>query len=110
VRAHLSGAKDPIRTTEWVFCSIPSGFSPCVFLFLESAGVQTDAIYTEGQGYDLSFDTLWGTAGRVTKDGYIVFFAIPFKSLRFSHGPEQTWGSHCIAPSCARASTTTGRT
>jgi hypothetical protein len=54
--------------------------------------VQTDAIYTEGQGYDFSFDTLWDNAGRVTSDGSVVFFSIPFKSLRFSSAPEQTWG------------------
>jgi len=62
------------------------------YFFSNPLGVQTDAIYTEGQGYDFSFDTLWGNSGRVTKDGYVVFFAIPFKSLRFSHGPRQTWG------------------
>jgi hypothetical protein len=55
-------------------------------------GVQTDAIYTEGQGYDFSFDTLWDNAGRITGDGYIVFFSVPFKSLRFSNDPQQTWG------------------
>jgi len=66
--------------------------SPRLLFFLESPGVQTDAIYTEGQGYDYSFDTLWANAGRVLNDGYIVFFSIPFKSLRFSHAPEQTWG------------------
>jgi hypothetical protein len=55
-------------------------------------GIQADAIYTEGQGYDYSFDTLWYSTGRVTATGYIVFFAIPFKSLRFSPAPEQTWG------------------
>jgi uncharacterized protein DUF5916 len=60
--------------------------------FSNPLGVQTDAIYTEGQGYDYSFDTLWYTAGRVTKDGYLVFFSIPFKSLRFSHDAKQTWG------------------
>src|SRR5260370_1316235 len=44
------------------------------------------------EGEVVSFDTLWDNAGRVTPDGYIVFFSIPFKSLRFSHAPEQTWG------------------
>jgi hypothetical protein len=63
------------------------------YLFLSTPlGVQTDAIYTEGQGYDYSFDTLWDSTGRVLNDGYVVFFSIPFKSLRFSHEPEQTWG------------------
>jgi len=55
-------------------------------------GIQADAIYTEGQGYDYSFDTLWYSSGRITSTGYIVFFVIPFKSLRFSHAPQQTWG------------------
>jgi len=67
-------------------------FHRAYYFFSNPLGVQTDAIYTEGQGYDFSFDTLWGNAGRETKDGYIVWFAIPFKSLRFSHQPEQTWG------------------
>ncbi|HKV63250.1 MAG TPA: DUF5916 domain-containing protein [Candidatus Acidoferrum sp.] len=67
-------------------------FHRAYYFFSNPLGVQTDAIYTEGQGYDYSFDTLWDNAGRVLNDGYIVFFSIPFKSLRFSHAPEQTWG------------------
>ena len=55
-------------------------------------GIQLDAIYTEGQGYDFSFDTLWYSEGRLTPDGYIVKIAIPFKSLRFSGAPLQDWG------------------
>jgi len=67
-------------------------FHRAYYFFANPLGVQTDAIYTEGQGYDFSFDTLWDSEGRVLNDGYIVFFSIPFKSLRFSDGPEQTWG------------------
>jgi hypothetical protein len=55
-------------------------------------GIQSDAIYTEGQGYDFTFDTLWYTEGRLTNKGYVVWFQIPFKSLRFARTPEQTWG------------------
>ena len=67
-------------------------FHRAYYFFSNPLGIQADAIYTEGQGYDFSFDTLWDTGGRLTADGYIVRFAIPFKSLRFSHDPEQTWG------------------
>src|SRR3989454_10366698 len=67
-------------------------FHRAYYFFSNPLGVQTDAIYTEGQGYDYSFDTLWDSAGLVLNDGYVVLFAIPFKSLRFSNGPEQTWG------------------
>ncbi len=55
-------------------------------------GVQRDGIYTEGQGNDFSFDTLWYSEGRLTPDGFIVWMAIPFKSLRFSGEPVQDWG------------------
>jgi len=67
-------------------------FHRAYYFYSNPLGVQTDAIYTEGLGYDFSFDTLWHNSGQLTKDGYIVFFAIPFKSLRFSKAPNQTWG------------------
>ncbi|MGH9804473.1 MAG: DUF5916 domain-containing protein, partial [Candidatus Acidiferrales bacterium] len=55
-------------------------------------GIQRDAIWTEGQGFDGSFDTLWHTRGQITGEGYLAWFSIPFKSLRFPSTPQQTWG------------------
>ena len=55
-------------------------------------GIQQDAIWTEGQGWDLSFDTVWHTDGRLTNEGYVVWMAIPFRSLRFSLAQQQNWG------------------
>jgi hypothetical protein len=55
-------------------------------------GIQADSIITEGQDEDFNFDTLWYSEGRLTRDGFIVSMAIPFKSLRFSDAPVQTWG------------------
>lgn len=55
-------------------------------------GIQLDGIYTEGQGNDYTFDTLWYSEGRLTDFGYVVWMAIPFKSLRFSGEPVQSWG------------------
>ena len=61
-------------------------------------GVQWDAIYTEasyadtGGNFDSSFDTLWYSKGRVTKQGYVVWIAIPFRSLRFPSEQDQIWG------------------
>jgi uncharacterized protein DUF5916 len=93
VRAHLSKREDSDQDDGvGILLDTFRDFHRSYFFFSNPLGVQTDAIYTEGQGYDFSFDTLWGNQGRVTKDGYIVFFSIPFKSLRFSHEPEQTWG------------------
>ncbi len=60
-------------------------------------GIQQDALWTEGSGsgndnFDQSFDTVWDSAGKVTDRGYVVWIAIPFRSLRFSNSDPQTWG------------------
>ncbi len=55
-------------------------------------GIQLDGISTEGQPDDFSFDTLWYSRGRLTPEGFTVWIAIPFKSLRFSNAPVQAWG------------------
>lgn len=59
-------------------------------------GVQADGIWTEGlserEGPDFSFDTVWDSEAKRTSQGYVVWMAIPFKSLRFSPDDEQSWG------------------
>lgn len=93
VRAHLSKREDLDQDDGvGVFLDTFHDKHRAYYFFSNPMGIQQDAIYTEGQGYDYSFDTVWNTEGHLTKDGYIVWFSIPFKSLRFSHEPEQTWG------------------
>ncbi|HXM94486.1 MAG TPA: DUF5916 domain-containing protein [Candidatus Dormibacteraeota bacterium] len=93
VRAHLSKREDSDQDDSvGVLLDTFRDFHRSYLFSSNPLGVQTDAIFTEGQGYDYSFDTLWDNAGRITKDGYIVFFSIPFKSLRFSHAEKHTWG------------------
>lgn len=55
-------------------------------------GVQLDSLRTEGHDIDNSFDTQWDSEARITKDGFVAKFAIPFKSLRFKASDVQTWG------------------
>lgn len=55
-------------------------------------GIQAEALWTEGNGPDFSYDTLWHSRGERTGQGYIVWMAVPFRSLRFSSGDVQTWG------------------
>jgi len=55
-------------------------------------GIQLDGILTEGQEFDLSFDAVWSSEGRLTDDGYVVRMTIPFRSLRFPNDSVQTWG------------------
>jgi len=62
-------------------------------------GVQWDAIWTEASReevreghFDTSFDTVWDSKGKVTDRGFVVWMAIPFKSLRFPATRAQEWG------------------
>jgi hypothetical protein len=61
-------------------------------------GIQWDAIWTEasyadtGGNFDTSFETLWYSKGKLTAQGYVVWVAIPFRSLRFPAIQDQTWG------------------
>ncbi len=55
-------------------------------------GVQADAIWKEGADFDWSFDTVWQSRGQITDRGYVAWFAIPFKSLRFPDTDQQRWG------------------
>jgi hypothetical protein len=62
-------------------------------------GVQWDAMWTEASReeqtsghFDTSFDTVWDSRGKVTAGGFVVWMAIPFKSLRFPATKVQQWG------------------
>jgi hypothetical protein len=61
-------------------------------------GVQWDAIWNEASreevngNFDTSFDTVWDSKGKVTSRGFVVWMAIPFKSLRFPATTQQEWG------------------
>lgn len=64
--------------------------------FSNPLGVQADALWTEGPdpdaNFDMSFDTVWNSAGHLTDRGYVAWMEIPFRSLRFASSDPQTWG------------------
>ncbi len=55
-------------------------------------GVQFDAINSDTSGEDAAPDYYWHAAGRITPEGWTLEMRIPFSSLRYSAGREQTWG------------------
>lgn len=93
IRAHLSRRED-LFGDEIVEVQLDTfNHRRRAFSFIANPlGVQWDAIWTEGQGFDSSWDTVWHSHGRVTDSGYVVLMEIPFKSLRFSPEQQQTWG------------------
>ncbi|HZU33374.1 MAG TPA: DUF5916 domain-containing protein [Candidatus Angelobacter sp.] len=63
--------------------------------FANPLGIQMDGITSEGvDDDDFSFDAVWQSRGKITADGYVVLFSIPFKSLRFHSRSRRasTWG------------------
>ena len=93
IRAHITRRDAGIFTDDWVDVSIDTfhdhqrnfGFT------VNPYGIQMDYIHSENTDDD-SFDTLWYSEGKITSEGYVVFIAIPFKSLRFPHTASQEWG------------------
>jgi hypothetical protein len=62
-------------------------------------GVQGDGMYTEGGGHDpldMSPDFVFESRGRLTDWGYEIEVRVPFKSLRYQSGEEQTWGINVV--------------
>jgi hypothetical protein len=66
--------------------------------FVNPLGVQMDLMQNEvGGGEDEAWDAIWTSAGRVTEEGYVIEFAVPFSSLRFPRaGGVQTWGVDAV--------------
>jgi len=93
IRAHLArrediGDDDHVEVILDSFHDERRGYAFAVNPF----GVQWDATYTEAQGSDSSFDTVWQSRGKLTSRGYVVLMEIPFRSLRFSPEANQNWG------------------
>jgi hypothetical protein len=54
-----------------------------ILFSVNPVGVQADAAWTDNSGTDYSYDQVWDSEGRVTKEGWMAMIAIPFRSLRF---------------------------
>ncbi len=54
-----------------------------VLFTVNPAGVQADAAWTENNQADYSYDQVWDSEGRITRQGWMALVAIPFRSLRF---------------------------
>ncbi|MDQ7049714.1 MAG: DUF5916 domain-containing protein [Enterobacterales bacterium] len=62
--------------------------------FVNPLGAQGDLTRDDSRfNEDASWDAVWDSMGKVTKQGYVVEMAIPFREIRFPSGlEEQTWG------------------
>ncbi|MFN8058557.1 MAG: DUF5916 domain-containing protein [Vicinamibacterales bacterium] len=94
VRAHLAG-RDRIPADDDTVAFQVDTFEDQLHAYgfqVNALGVQQDGTWTEGTGWDLSFDTVWRADGRVTDEGYIVVISVPVRSLRFPPGASRSFG------------------
>lgn len=56
-----------------------------------AVGSQIDGMFSEGTGWDLSFDPVWFTNSLRSSKGYLVKIKVPLTSLRFPPGELQQW-------------------
>jgi len=63
-----------------------------LFFYMNPLGVQQDGIWDESKQPDFSYDMLWYSEAKLTPEGYVAWFEIPFRSLRFSPRSDQKWG------------------
>lgn len=60
--------------------------------FVSAAGVQADVLYTDSNGEDLTWNSIWASEVKITDFGWVVEMKIPYAALRFSSENKQTWG------------------
>ena len=85
IRSHLTRREQMIDDDDWIEVTLDTFHDQRRgFLFSSNpSGVQADALWSENNGPDFSFDTVWNSQAKLTPQGYIVLFEIPFRSLRF---------------------------
>ena len=60
---------------------------------LTASGVQSDIRRSSGAGgRDLNWDAVWHSAARITNEGWIAEFKIPFSAIRFPADSKDAWG------------------
>jgi hypothetical protein len=96
IRAHML-ARDSLGDDDYVQIMLDTfDDQRRAFVFSSNAlAIQSDGLFSEQNGADNSFDTVWDTWGKRTPSGYVVLMRIPFASLYFKKaepGQTRTWG------------------
>jgi hypothetical protein len=63
-----------------------------VFFQTNALGALRDAMSTDESQQNTDWNTIWDVRTQRSDEGWTVEFVIPFKSLRYGPGREQTWG------------------
>ena len=94
IRAHLS-RRENIFDDDYVEITLDTFHDQRRGLVFSTnpLGIQADGLWSENSGNDTSWDTVWNTWGKLTRQGYVVIQAIPFHNMRFPTGQANPiWG------------------
>lgn len=67
------------------------GQNPAMFI-VTAAGVQIDAKVSNGNNEDYNWSAVWQSSIKMNKDNWVVEMKIPYRALRFTNEPIQSWG------------------
>lgn len=92
VRGHLSRREDILDDDHVIVLLDPfQDRRKAVLYSVNPYGVQADANFTDTSDADYSYDQVWDSDGRITREGWVALIAIPFRSIR-SHPLSSDWG------------------
>jgi hypothetical protein len=99
ISAHIR-ERDNVSGDDWVAINLDTfNDQRRAYSFIcNSLGVQADE-YASTEGGGEAWDAIWNSAGRITREGYIVEMAIPFNTLLFqrkSGSQDQVWGIDAV--------------
>ncbi len=86
--------RDSVFNDDWVGLSLDStgNGQNSYHLMVNPSGIQMDAVNTPSGGERWEADLVWDSAGKITKDGYVVEIKLPLQTIRFQGGHESTMG------------------
>ncbi|CAM1347427.1 DUF5916 domain-containing protein [Tenacibaculum insulae] len=67
------------------------GQNPAMFI-VTAAGVQLDSKVSNGNNEDYNWSAVWDSSVKINKNNWIVEMKIPYRALRFTNAPVQSWG------------------
>ena len=94
--ARIKGAvckRDTVFQDDLVFINLDTfNDRQSAFVFMiNPCGIQGDGMLTTSGNVEISFDTVWYSAGKIDDQGWTAEARIPLKSLRFPNRDPQTW-------------------
>ena len=94
LRANISPRDELFNDDSVMVFLKPIVDGPTGYIFrINPLGIQRDGLSVGYTGTYPSWDGIWQSAGRVHEaGGYTVEIRIPFRTLRFTSDPSQTWG------------------